>query len=123
MVTNNNAARVATHDVGHRGCTQRHRLVRHWYSAWWQKCSGWSCALFLRCWGSMPRRRRCCVGNVASLLCCVGDVGSAVVLVSCLCFVIESGSSTSLRSAVQMASRASCFTLLKPTVDVPREPE
>jgi hypothetical protein len=37
MVTNNNAARVATHDVGHRGCAQRHRLVRRRYSAWWQR--------------------------------------------------------------------------------------
>jgi hypothetical protein len=37
MVTNNNAARVATHDVGHRGCAQRHQLVRCRYSAWWQR--------------------------------------------------------------------------------------
>jgi hypothetical protein len=37
LVTNNNAVRVATRDVGHRCCMHRHRLARRRYNAWWQR--------------------------------------------------------------------------------------
>jgi hypothetical protein len=73
MVTNNNAARVATHDVGHRGCAQRHRLVRRRYSAR---------RLVAKNARAGPAHRFCDVGDR-----CRGDGVAALAMLRHLCAV------------------------------------